>query len=51
MKGSGGGYGFDTITAIGKALEDAARGADVTTIKKALTDLSYYLGNMDIVYE
>lgn len=51
MKGSGGGYGFDTITEIGKTLEDAARGADITAIKKALTYLSYYLGNMDIVYE
>jgi len=51
MKGSGGGYGFYTITEIGKTLEDAARGADITAIKKALTYLSDYLGNMDIVYE
>jgi PAS domain S-box-containing protein len=51
MKGSGGGYGFDTITEIGKTLEEAARSDDIIAIKKALTHLSDYLGNMDIVYE
>lgn len=51
MKGSGGGYGFDAITDIGKRIEEAAKGGNAAGIKEALISLSSYLDNINIVYE
>lgn len=51
MKGSGGGYGFDRITEIGKSIEDAANEKDKDTIKKSNEELSDYLDRVEIVYK
>lgn len=50
MKGSGGGYGFDTISDIGLAIEQAAKNKDPEEIKKQTTKLAIYLDNIDVVY-
>ncbi len=51
MKGSGGGYGFDEITALGKSIEDAAKEKNYEAIKKNAYELSIYLESIDIIYE
>ncbi len=48
MKGAGGGYGFDAITEIGAALEQAAKGKDPGAIGKGLCDLSSYLDRVEV---
>jgi HPt (histidine-containing phosphotransfer) domain-containing protein len=51
MKGSGGGYGFETITDIGMLMEKAAkegRGEDISLQVKRLED---YLRQIEIVYD
>ena len=49
MKGAGGGYGFDAITDIGAALEQAAKGKNPEGIQKGLSDLSSYLNRVEVV--
>ena len=51
MKGSGGGYGFDDITEIGGALEQAAKRKDNTAIGNELEKLASYLARIEVVYE
>lgn len=51
MKGSGGGYGFDTITAIGNAVERAAKKSDKDEIRKQVNELSIYIERVEVVYE
>lgn len=51
MKGSGGGYGFDRITDIGRTLEEAAKNGSKEKILQQADELSKYLDNIDIVYE
>jgi HPt (histidine-containing phosphotransfer) domain-containing protein len=51
MKGSGGGYGFDDITTIGAALEQAAKRKDNTAIGDELEKLASYLARIEVVYE
>ena len=51
MKGSGGGYGFDEITAIGRAIEVASKDSDPERVRKATAELEDYLGRVDIVFE
>lgn len=43
MKGSGGGYGFDVITDIGRSLEEAAKEKNADEVKKWIEELSSYL--------
>lgn len=50
MKGSGGGYGFDLITEIGKSLEAAAKGREEHEIRRWLAELEYVLENVEIVF-
>lgn len=50
MKGSGGGYGFQEITEIGKTIEDAAKEKNTTQIKNSLDQLKDYLNNIEIEY-
>jgi HPt (histidine-containing phosphotransfer) domain-containing protein len=50
MKGSGGGYGFDEITDIGRACEEASRRAEPEEIRKQAVRLQRYLDNVVIVY-
>ena len=51
MKGSGGGYGFDTITEIGSALEQAASGRDPDEIRRCVGELLTYLERVQVVYD
>lgn len=51
MKGSGGGYGFDAVTDIGAALEQAAKSDDHEEMRKQIGDLSAYLDRIEVVYD
>jgi HPt (histidine-containing phosphotransfer) domain-containing protein len=51
MKGAGGSYGFDAVTDIGKALEQAALAKNAEGIRSAIRELSAYLNGVEVVYE
>lgn len=51
MKGSGGGYGFNRISAIGDFLEAAADKKDPEQCANVANLLSDYLANVEVVYE
>jgi len=51
LKGSGGGYGFDQITEIGRLMEEAAKidhGEEILRQTEALTS---YLKRVEVVYQ
>jgi len=50
MKGSGGGYGFDGITDIGAAMEQAALARDANGIEEQVRILQDYLTGVEVVY-
>lgn len=50
MKGTGGGYGFERITEIGRALEEGAKSMDAAGILKGLNQLQEYLKAVEVVY-
>jgi len=47
LRGSGGGFGFQTITEIGAALERTAASADTPASRKCVKDLSAYLDRLE----
>ncbi|NHN35598.1 Hpt domain-containing protein [Paenibacillus sp. S3N08] len=51
MKGSGGGYGFDTITEFGAALELGAKNKCSEYIFQEVNNLKRYLDRLEISYE
>jgi HPt (histidine-containing phosphotransfer) domain-containing protein len=51
MKGSGGGYGFDKITEIGKSIEQAAIDINSREIKNQIEELSCFIKGIEIIYE
>lgn len=51
MKGSGGGYGFDFISAIGLTLEEGAKEKRVEKIQDSLRGLCDFLERVDVVYK
>lgn len=51
MKGSGGGYGFDRISEIGRSIEEAAKTQDVATIKTGINNLDDYIKNVNVSFE
>jgi PAS domain S-box-containing protein len=51
MKGAGGSYGFEAITDIGAAIEQAAETADTDASRKWVGELSGYLDRVEIVSE
>src|SRR5574340_879266 len=51
MKGSGGGYGFDRITDIGRTVETAAKEGDAGEIRRQVEELRLYLEQVEIAYE
>ena len=51
MKGSGGGYGFDGITDIGRSLVQAATDQDQSEIRKLVQELVDYVERVEVVYE
>ena len=48
MKGAGGSWGFQAITDIGAALEQAAEGADSDASRKWVGELSKYLDRVEM---
>jgi HPt (histidine-containing phosphotransfer) domain-containing protein len=48
MKGAGGSYGFQAITDIGAALEQAAGSADAGASRKWVRDLTHYLDHVEV---
>ena len=51
MKGAGGGYGFDAITDIGEALENAAVEKYAQVLGEQIRILSRFLENVEVRYE
>ncbi|OGS14341.1 MAG: hypothetical protein A2285_06620 [Elusimicrobia bacterium RIFOXYA12_FULL_57_11] len=51
LAGSGGGYGFDRISELGKQLEAQALAGDTAGVAALLEELKDYVENLDIVYE
>ena len=51
MKGAGGSYGFQAITDIGAALEQAAKTADTDMSRKWVGELTRYLDCVEIVFD
>lgn len=51
MKGSGAGYGFDGITEIGRAIEEAAKVRDAGAVRSAVVELASYLDRVEVTYE
>jgi len=51
MKGTGAGYGFEQITAIGAAIEQAARAGDRAVLGELIDRLEAYLQRLEVVYE
>lgn len=51
MKGSGSGYGFDTISEIGLSIEKGSKDRNVEGIRKSIEELATYLERIEIVYE
>jgi hypothetical protein len=50
MKGDGGGYGFDAISVVGAALEQAAAREDRDGIRRSTTELTDFLARVIVVY-
>ncbi len=48
LRGSGGGFGFQTITDLGAGLEQASEDTDVDGARKLLSELSSYLDSVEI---
>lgn len=51
MKGSGGGYGFDAITTIGRVLEEAAKQYQEDIIQEQVALLKDYLLKVKVVFK
>lgn len=50
MKGDGGGYGFDAISMIGAALEQASAREDRSAIRRHTAELVNFLDRVTVVY-
>ena len=50
MKGDGGGYGFDAISMMGDALEQAAAREDRDAIRRHTAELIEFLARVTVVY-
>ncbi len=51
MKGSGGGYGFDTISEIGRRIEQASLAQNNNDIEDSIKELDSYLKRVEVEYE
>lgn len=51
IKGSGGGYGFDRITDIGRLIEDSALTKSPEGVSRGLDELAEFLQRVEVVYE
>ncbi len=48
LRGSGGGFGFQAITDLGAGLEQASEDTDVDGARRLLSELSSYLGSVEV---
>ena len=51
MKGSGGGYGFNDLSNIGRAIEKAAMTRDKDSLRQSIIHLTEFLSNLEVVYD
>ncbi|OGT71608.1 MAG: hypothetical protein A3I78_01260 [Gammaproteobacteria bacterium RIFCSPLOWO2_02_FULL_56_15] len=51
LKGVGGGYGFDRMSEIGAAIENAARIKNVEQLKELIENYSDYLTRVEVRFE
>jgi HPt (histidine-containing phosphotransfer) domain-containing protein len=51
MKGSGGGYGFNDLSSIGRAIEKAAKNRDKESVRQSIIDLMDFLKKLEVVYD
>jgi HPt (histidine-containing phosphotransfer) domain-containing protein len=51
MKGSGGGYGFNDLSSIGRAIEKAAKNRDKESVRQSIIDLTDFLEKLEVVYD
>ncbi|MBI3246997.1 MAG: response regulator [Deltaproteobacteria bacterium] len=51
MRGAGGMFGFQAISEIGAALENAAKSQDGGAIRRCVDDLAAYLERVEVVYQ
>ena len=51
MRGDGGGYGFDAISMMGGALEQAAARQDQSAIGRHIAELIDFLARVTVVYQ
>jgi HPt (histidine-containing phosphotransfer) domain-containing protein len=51
MKGVGVSYGFERISALGKAIEDGARSGDRPMLESSVAQYDDYLARVQIAYE
>ncbi|HAF94794.1 MAG: hypothetical protein A2X34_05400 [Elusimicrobia bacterium GWC2_51_8] len=51
LAGSGGGYGFDHISELGKQVEILCQAGDSGGITARLAELKDYIENLEVVYE
>ena len=51
MKGSGGGYGLNNLTSIGRAIEKAAKNRDKESVRQSIINLTNFLKNLEVVYD
>lgn len=50
LKGSGASFGLDTISALGRSLEEAAKSSDGASMESAINQLAHYLETLEIVF-
>ena len=51
LAGSGGGYGFDRISELGKQIETLALAGDAAGVAARLAELKDYIENVAVVYQ
>ena len=51
MKGSGGVYGFNDLSSIGRAIEKAAKNRDKESVRQSIIDLTDFLEKLEVVYD
>jgi HPt (histidine-containing phosphotransfer) domain-containing protein len=51
LAGSGGGYGFEMLTELGKMLEKSAADKDAAGAAAQLAAVKEYLDNVEVIYE
>jgi len=51
MKGVGVSYGFERVSALGKAIEDAARSGDRAALESSVAQYDDYLARVQVAYE